>query len=115
MIETIANDAARWSSLRTVDIPVLQSFLVRNEPSGHVLVLTTESMDGRSRLEATFLGVVDLHVSWPDMPGPLRLDVIDVSDVSAHGLENICFRVAEGEGLFAFSCSDFFAVMLREV
>ena len=34
MIETITNDAARWSNSRMVDIPVLRSFLVRNEPPG---------------------------------------------------------------------------------
>src|SRR5687767_10502813 len=78
MIETIANDPLRWSSLRTVAIPVLRSFLVRNDPSGTVLVVITESMDGRSRLEATFLGVIDLRVSWPEYPDPVQLDVIDI-------------------------------------
>ena len=76
--------------------------------------MITESMDGRSRLEVTFLGVVDLHVSWPEVPYPPHLDVLDISDVSTYGLENISFRVAEGQGFFSFSCSDFFAVTFRE-
>jgi hypothetical protein len=41
------------------------------------------------------------------------VDVIDISDVAAHGLENISYRVAEGAGFFAFSCSDFVAVVIR--
>jgi hypothetical protein len=47
----------------------------------------SESSDGRSRLEATFLGEGVICC-----PG----------DVSAGGLENISYRVAEGEGFFAF-------------
>jgi hypothetical protein len=113
MIETVSNDAAGWPGLRSVDIPVLQSFTVRYEPSGPVLVVTTESVDGRTRLEATFLGIAGLQVSWPEYPNPLQLDVISIRDVSADGLENISFRVAEGGGFFAFSCSDFFAVVQR--
>jgi hypothetical protein len=100
MIETIANDTVRWSGLRTVDMPVLRGFVVRSEQSGQVVSVTTESVDGRARLESTFLGVVDLRVSWPDYPDPVQVDVIDISDVAAHGLENISYRVAEGAGFF---------------
>jgi hypothetical protein len=114
VVETIANDPLGWSGLRAVDIPVLRSFLVRNEPSGQTVIVTTETVDGRSRLEATFFGVVDLRVVWPDYPDPLQLDVVDISDVSAHGLESVRFRVAEGAGFFAFSCADFLAVAIRE-
>jgi hypothetical protein len=113
MIESVANDAVGWSGLRSVEIPLLRSFVVRNEPSGQTVIVTTESADGRSRLEATFLGVVDLALSWPEYPNPPRLDAIDVSEVAARGLENVTFRVAEGAGFFAFSCSDFFAVAIR--
>lgn len=35
------------------------------------------------------------------------------SSAVAHGLENISYRVAEGAGVFAFSCSAFFAVAIR--
>jgi hypothetical protein len=112
MIETIANDSVRWSGLRAVDISVLRSFVVRNEDSGQTVSMTTESMDGRSRLETTFLGVVNLQVSWPDFIPP-RMDVIDISDVAAHQLENINYRVTEGEGFFAFWCSEFCAVAIR--
>jgi hypothetical protein len=113
MIETIANDALGWSGLRTVDIPTVRSFVVRNEPSGQTLSVTSESWDGQSRLEATFLGVVDLQMSWPSFPTPMQLDVIDIRDVAADGLENINYRVAEGAGFFAFWCSDFFATAIR--
>jgi hypothetical protein len=109
MIETIANDALRWSGLRTIDVAVLRSFVVRYEQSGQTVSLTTESGDGRSRLELTFLGVVDLQVSWPHFIPP-QLDVIDIRDVATHQLENISYRVAEGEGFFAFWCTDFLAV-----
>ncbi|TDU91873.1 hypothetical protein EV138_5486 [Kribbella voronezhensis] len=34
MIETIANDVMGWSRLRTVGMPVLRRFVVRNEQSG---------------------------------------------------------------------------------
>ncbi len=114
MIQPVANDATGWSALRAVEMPVLRSFAVHNEPSGQQTVtVTTESVDGRSRLEATFLGVVGLAVSWPEYPNPLQLDVIEVSDVAAHGLEGVSFRVAEGAGFFALSCSDFHAVAIR--
>ncbi|TDU91874.1 hypothetical protein EV138_5487 [Kribbella voronezhensis] len=75
--------------------------------------LTAESVDGDSRLETTFLGVAGLQVSLPENPEPARLDVLDVSDVAADGFENIGCRVAEGAGFFAFSCSGFFAVVVR--
>lgn len=113
MIETVTNDPVGWSSLRTVDIPILRSFLVRHEESGQAVSLTTESVDGRSRLEVTFLGVADLQVSWPHFV-PARLDVIDVRDMAADQLEGHSYRVAEGEGFFAFWCSDFFAVVIRD-
>ncbi|WP_410785120.1 hypothetical protein [Kribbella sp. C-35] len=113
MIETVTNDSVGLSRLRTVDIPILRSFLVSHEQAGQTVRLTTESVDGRSRLEVTFLGVVDLQVSWPDFV-PARLDVIDVRDIATHQLENISYRVAEGEGFFAFWCSDFFAVVTRD-
>jgi hypothetical protein len=113
MIETIANDPVRWSALRTVDRPTVRSFAVRNEQSGQTVSVTSESWDGRSRLEATFLGVVDLQLSWPSFPTPTQLDVIDIRDVSADGLENISYRVAEGAGFFAFWCSEFFATAIR--
>ncbi len=113
MIETIANDALRWSGLRTVDMPTVRSLAVRNEESGQILSLTSESWDGRARLEVTFLGVVDLQLSWPGIPTPAQLDVIDIRDESADGLENIRYRVAEGAGFFAFWCSEFFATAIR--
>ncbi|MGQ0843615.1 MAG: hypothetical protein ACT4QF_05730 [Sporichthyaceae bacterium] len=75
--------------------------------------MTTESTDGRSRLQATFVGVVGLQLSWPEQQ-PVSLDVVEIGDVSAHGLEDISFRVAEGAGFFAFSCREFFAVAIRE-
>ncbi len=105
MMETVTNDAVGWSRLRTIDIPILRSFVVRHEQSGQTVRLTTESVDGRSRLEVTFLEVVDLQVSWPPFV-PAHLDVISVRDVAADQLENISYRVAEGE--------DFFAVVIRE-
>lgn len=116
MIETIANDPAGWAGLRTVDMPTVLSFVVRNEQfgqSGQTVSLTAESWDGRARLEATFVGVVDLQLVWPSFPTPTQLDVIDVRDVSADGLENISYRVAEGADFFAFWCSDFHAVTIR--
>jgi hypothetical protein len=114
MIETIANDSVRWLDLRSVDMPVLRSFVVRTEDSGQIVNMRTESMDGRSRLETTYLGVVDLQVSWPAIQAPARLDVIDISEVAAHQLENINYRVAEGSGFFTFWCSDFVAVAIRD-
>ena len=113
MIETVANDALRWSSLGTADMPTVRSFVVSQSESGQTVSLTSESWDGRSRLEVTFLGVVDLQVSWPQLV-PARLDVIDISDVATHQLEDISYRVAEGEDFFTFWCSDFFALVTRD-
>jgi hypothetical protein len=113
MIETVANDALRWSSLGTADMPTVRSFVVSQSESGQTVSLTSESWDGRSRLEVTFLGVADLQVSWPDYPTPTQLDVIGIRDVSADGLENVSYRVAEDSGFFAFWCSEFFAVVIR--
>jgi hypothetical protein len=113
MIETVTNDAIGWAGLRAVDIAVLRSFVVRQEGAGQIVSLTTESVDGRARLEVTFLGVVDLRVDWPGFI-PAQLDVIDIRDVAGRQLENISYRVAEGEDFFAFWCSDFFAVATRD-
>jgi hypothetical protein len=38
---------------------------------------------------------------------PVEVDVIDIRDITDHGLEDIRYRVSEGDGLFAFSCKDF--------
>jgi hypothetical protein len=114
MIETVANDALRWAGLRTIDIAVLRSFVVRYEQSGQIVSMTTESKDARSRLELTFLGVVDLQLSWPAFIPP-KLDVIDIRDVTTHQLENISYRVAEGEDFFTFWCTDFLAVATRDI
>jgi hypothetical protein len=113
MIETIADDAAGCGRIRVVDMPTVRSFLVRNDDSGQTVKLASESWDGRSRLEVTFLGVVDLQVSWPDYPTPAQLDGIGISDVSADGLEKISYRVAEDAGFFAFWCREFFATTTR--
>ncbi|ONI71843.1 hypothetical protein BWI15_17095 [Kribbella sp. ALI-6-A] len=114
MIQAIANDSVRWTDLRSVDMPVLRSFVVRNADSGQTVSMTTESVDGRSRLEMTYVGVVELQVSWPEFPVPAQLDVVDIAEVAAHQLENINYRVAEGSGFFAFWCSDFIAVAIRD-
>ncbi|WP_328328103.1 hypothetical protein OHA70_02660 [Kribbella sp. NBC_00382] len=92
---------------------MIETVGVCQEQSGQTLRLNTESADGRSRLEVTFLGVVDLQVSWPHFV-PAQLDVIDIRDVDAHQLEHTSYRVAEGEGFFAFWCRDFFAVVTRD-
>ena len=113
VIETIANDATRWSALRTIDICTVRSFVVRDEHSGQTVSLTSESWDGRARLELTFLRVVDLKVDWSG-PTPAQLDVLDIRDASADGLENISYRVADGADFFSLWCSDFFAVVILD-
>jgi hypothetical protein len=37
MIETVANDAAGWSGLRTIDIAIVRSFEVRIEESEQIV------------------------------------------------------------------------------
>ena len=58
----------------------------------------------------TFFGVRELTIDWPQWD-EIRLDVMEIADISDRGLEGLTFQVYEGEGFFAFSCADFTAVV----
>jgi len=88
-----------------VDFQLHQEIVAGNVYPLLTLSLRLGSGDGRA-LAVVFEGVRDLKVDWPGQL-PVEVDVIDVRDIIDHGLEDIRYRVSEGEGLFSFSCRDF--------
>ncbi|MDQ6946007.1 MAG: hypothetical protein M3256_06970 [Actinomycetota bacterium] len=65
---------------------------------------------GLGSLHLVFEGVRDLKIDWPSW-SVITTDVIEVSDISDRGMEDLYFRVSEGAGMFAFSCRAFTATV----
>jgi hypothetical protein len=106
---------AQYHSLRPIRFPILRSFEILQE-MGQGASLLRLSLDlisnvpGEGTLLLTFDRVVDLKVDWPQW-SLVRVDVIEIADVSDRRLEDIRYRVSEGTGFFAFSCGDFHAAV----
>ena len=103
---------ADFYSLQPAGFATLLDFQLHQEIAGGdvypvlTLSLRLGSAVGRGVLALVFEGVRDLKIDWPSQL-PVEVDVIDVRDVTDHGLEDIRYRVSEGESLLAFSCKDF--------
>ena len=95
---------ARFATL--LDFQLHQEIVGSNVYPVLTLSLRLGSGEGRGVLALVFEGVRDLKIDWPRQL-PVEVDVIDVRDVTDHGLEDIRYRVSEGESLLAFSCKDF--------
>ncbi len=69
------------------------------------MILTTRNEMATRKIRLEFRGVTDLSLDWRQRSG-LDLDVISISDLTDSGMEDLNYRVSEGEGLFAFYCRD---------
>lgn len=105
---------AAFHELKPLRFAILARFEVSQtgtvaSATGLRLVLQLRSEDeGFGCLHLVFEGVRDLKIDWPPW-SLVKTDVIDISDLSDRGLEDLSFRVAEGAGMFAFSCREFTA------
>ena len=100
-----------FEELRPLRYPVLDSFSVtRERHAGYSLQVTAVSGSEAGRLSLVFSGVRELAIAWPQWD-EVRLDVVQIRDISDRGWEDLSFRVDEGSGFFAFSCRDFTAVV----
>jgi hypothetical protein len=103
---------AAFHALNPTEFPILvlleiQQIVERGLPRGLNLSLElARESNAQSHLLLRFEGVTDLRIDWPDW-SLVRLDVIEVTDISGRGIEDARFRVSEGSGLFAFSCAEF--------
>lgn|SRR5487761_1709387 len=113
---TTGSTISAFHHLRPLRFPILVRFEVSQTgtvPSATGLRL---ALDLRSEneelgsLQLVFEGVRDLKVDWPSW-SVIKTDVIEISDISERGMEELCFRVAEGAGMFAFSCREFTATV----
>jgi hypothetical protein len=107
---------AAFHGLHPAQFATLLDFQLHQEIVGSdvypvlTLSLRLGSGEGRGALALLFEGVRDLKIDWPSQL-PVEVDVVDIRDITNHGLEDIRYRVSEGEGLFAFSCTDFRATL----
>lgn len=103
---------AAFHALRPKEYPFLIRIEIKQVSSGSrlaSLVMTLElgrGVGSSHRLLLTFEHVTDLKVDWPEW-SVVKLDVIEIEDVSARGLEDQRFRIYEGSGLLALACADF--------
>ena len=81
---------------------------VASPPAGALsLALDLRSeQDGLGVLHLAFEGIRELKIDWPSW-SLIKTDVIEISDVSDRGMEDLRFRVHEGAGMFAFYCRGF--------
>jgi hypothetical protein len=94
----------RFPVLQRIDLT--QSLIGRSAEITIRLVLGQEDDDGI--LHLAFEGVRGLKIDWPSW-SVIKLDVIQISDLTHRGMEDLRYRVSEGAGMFAFSCRAFTA------
>jgi hypothetical protein len=111
-MNVVTNDIAAFHALRPIRFRWLVTFAIDHTFGPHTvsalslsLTLTTD-FDAGQRLLLSFSEIVDLEIDWTQR-SPVSVDVIEIEDIRSRGWEGIHSRVAEGEGMFAFSCRDF--------
>jgi hypothetical protein len=108
MTDTPADMIRRYHELHPVEFSQLGSLTIEQGPAELCLSLDLQS-HGDGRLTLRFDGVRDLKIDWPQW-SRIRVDVVEITDMSSRGLEDLVYRVHEGAGLFAFSCREFEAI-----
>jgi hypothetical protein len=106
-----ADAIAEFHSLRPTRFPIVRRFAI-DQAGGRKQCQLTLSVElipdtaANERLALVFDRITDLRIDWPQW-SVVRVDVIEIIDVSGHQLEGIQYRVAEGQGFFTFYCFDF--------
>lgn len=108
-----ADPIARFHGQKPGSYPILQEFLVEQIDGPGVakelrltLVMRESSTTDAKTMELVFHGVRELKVDWPTW-SVVRFGLIEIVDIAERGLEDLRFRVFEGDGSFAFSCRSF--------
>jgi hypothetical protein len=100
-----------FNKLRPIRYPLVSSFrITRADDGAYSLQIVSFSDIGGGRLTVTFFGIREVTIDWPQWD-EVRLDVVEITDISDRGLEEPALRVHEGAGFFAFSCHDFTAIV----
>jgi hypothetical protein len=106
MTPTPAELIQSYHELRPTQYARFASLSIDQEADGQSLRLDLRSAVGAGRLVLRFSGVRDLKIDWPQW-SQITVDVVEITDISDRGMEDLAFRVHEGAGLFAFSCRAF--------
>jgi hypothetical protein len=102
----------RYHAIRPTEYPLLSRLELRqpimDRTVGGLAMLLELAREGGTHesLVLTFDEVTNLSIEWPEWSS-IRVDVIEIEDISDRQLEGQRYRAYEGSGLFSLSCKDF--------